>query len=147
MIDAMPLWFWLPAALLLWGYLAADALVRWRNRMESTMPQRTIVIARSKEEGKRRFPNAVAVITPKSPDGARGVEADRVVVLRSMDNHPRVLELREAALPSLATTGGSVEGEPETPAVPTHVEGEQTPPAGTPVPTHTPGPASIPPLV
>ena len=28
MTDTLPLWFWLPMALALWGYLAADAIVR-----------------------------------------------------------------------------------------------------------------------
>ena len=32
MTDALPVYVWLPIALVLWGYLAADALVRRRNR-------------------------------------------------------------------------------------------------------------------
>lgn len=28
MIDTMPAWLWIPAAVVLWGYLAADAIAR-----------------------------------------------------------------------------------------------------------------------
>lgn len=61
----------------------------------------TIVIAKTKAEGEKRFPSAVAVVTPRSPDGARGKKAHRIVVLTSMDSHPDTQKLIEACKPCL----------------------------------------------
>ena len=111
----MPPAFWVPVALLLWGYLAADAIARRHNERKHLMD--TIVIASSKTEGRKRFPRAVAVLTPRSREGSRGVTAHRIVVLRSMDNHPDVLELVELAKVSLVTqvNGVRVENDDDTP--------------------------------
>lgn len=32
MIDTLPAWFWVPLAVILWGYLAADAIARRWHR-------------------------------------------------------------------------------------------------------------------
>lgn len=103
MPDTLPIWFWLPAAVLLWGYLAVDALAR-RHNNRKVLSMRTIVIARTKAEAQKRFPNAVAIVTPRSPHAARGIEADRIVTTRSMDDHPQVLDLFDEARPSLVTS-------------------------------------------
>lgn len=39
MTDTLPAWLWVPLALLLWGYLAADTIARRLNSKETTMTE------------------------------------------------------------------------------------------------------------
>lgn len=68
----------------------------------------TIVIAHTIAEAKAEYPRAVAVVTPRSPDAARGKTAHRIVVLASMRDHPRRDELVEAARPALVFRSSEV---------------------------------------
>ena len=124
MTETLPAWFWMPLAAGLWGYLIVDAILRRLTHRKETLMD-TIVIASTKDEGRKRFPSAVAIVTPRSPEAARGITAHRIVVLRSMDGHPDVQDLIEAARPSIATApaalGGVIVENPETPAEPVTV--------------------------
>ena len=102
MTESLPLWFWVPLATLLWGYLILDTLIR-RYRKATML---TIVIARTVREGRQRFPDAVAVVTPRSADAARGLVADRVVILDNMRDHHMLDKLRREAAPCLLFGAG-----------------------------------------
>src|SRR5688500_18544796 len=67
--------------------------------------RRFIIFAPTKAEGEAAYPDAEVVVTPRSPDAARGKVADRVLVMDSMRDHEQLAELLEAAAPSLETTG------------------------------------------
>lgn len=64
-----------------------------------------IVIAPTVAEGEAAYPDAVAVVTPRAAEAARGIVADRVLVMDSMREHDKLAELLEASTPSLETTG------------------------------------------
>lgn len=64
---------------------------------------RTIVIAPTVAEGRKRFPSAVAILTPKARTGARGKAAERVVALRGIQGYPALPALRQTAAWALVT--------------------------------------------
>lgn len=63
------------------------------------MGVKLIVIAETKEEGQARYPNAAAIVTPRSPHAARGISG-KVVVLDSMRKHEKLRELLVEVGPS-----------------------------------------------
>ncbi|MCC2034218.1 hypothetical protein, partial [Microbacterium allomyrinae] len=104
-IDTLPAWFWIPASVVLWGYLIADAIARRLNRRRD---MQTIVIASTVAEGRARFPKAVAYVTPRAPHAARGRTAHRVVVLKSMQGHPQLKALLAETKPAIAFRSSEV---------------------------------------
>lgn len=64
---------------------------------------RTIVIAPTVAAGRKRFPRAVAIVTPRAPHAARGHVADRIVTLRGIQGHPALATLHRDAAPALVT--------------------------------------------
>lgn len=73
------------------------------------MSTKLIVIAPTKEEGLDAYPSATVVVTPKSPNGARGMSGAKVIVLNSMRDHEKLDELLavcQPATPELLTGPG-----------------------------------------
>jgi len=69
---------------------------------------RTILIASERARGeayaREHGINAVAILTPRSRDRARGIIADEYMLMPSMVDHPATEELIDAAMPSLLTS-------------------------------------------
>jgi len=56
------------------------------------MSVKLIIIAETKEAGEARYPNAAAIVTPRSPQAARGMTG-KVVVMGAMRDHDKLDEL------------------------------------------------------
>lgn len=84
---------------ILWGigYAARRVL---DMRRKHTMRRKLIVIAETKEEGLAKYPTASVVVTPRSPDGARGMTGAKVIVMGSMRNHEKIDELLAVCAPA-----------------------------------------------
>jgi hypothetical protein len=54
--------------------------------------------------GRQPRPGPVVVVTPRSPDGCRGVTADAILVTDLASMHPKLDELVAVALPSIMAT-------------------------------------------
>lgn len=63
-----------------------------RRKGSNTMGVKLIVIATTKEAAIKKYPNAAAVVTPKSPHAARGMTG-KVIVMDAMRQHDKLHEL------------------------------------------------------
>lgn len=64
---------------------------------------RIVVIAATVDEGRAKYPDAAAIVTPRARDAARGIVADQLIVMASMRDHADLDEIRADAAPALAT--------------------------------------------
>lgn len=64
------------------------------------MSRKLIVIAETKEAGEKRYPTATVVVTPKSPNGARGMSGAKVIVMDAMRDHEKLDELLAVVQPA-----------------------------------------------